>query len=578
MRRAAARLAAAPALVLVLGPALAGLLGTALPALGYLPALGHDRLSLEPWRALLATPGLARAILLSVVSGAGSTLLALALALSIAAALHGRPAERRLRAFLPPLLAVPHAASAVGFAFLVAPSGLLVRFAAPLFGLERPPSFATVQDPWALALALGLALREAPFLLFVILAAADRPGLDHQLAAARALGRPPVAAWLAIALPQLWPSLRLPTLAVLAYGLSAVDMALVLGPTAPPPLAVLVLRWLLDPDLDRRLLASAGAVLLLALTLLLVLLGRLAEAALARAGPWPPALVPPVAALGRAAALLVPGTAVAGILVLLAWSLARSWRFPALLPAGPDLAAWRAVLPLLGEALASTALVAALCAAAALLATIAALEAPGYGGRAMALLWLPLLLPQIGLVLGLQVLVILLGLADRAAGVALAHLVFVLPYTWLVLRGPWAALDPRFRDAARCLGCRPLAALARVVLPLLLRPVLAAAAVGFSVSVAQYLVTLAVGGGRLPTLATETMALVAGGDRRRIAAAALLLALSPVLATALALALPALLERRRRLPPQALGKGANRLSMSSSENDRPAPPPPSTPS
>jgi putative thiamine transport system permease protein len=257
MRLEPGRLLAAPALLLVLGPTAAGLAGTLLPAFGWLPALGRETFSLEPWRELAATPGLPRALLLALVSGVGSTLLALALAVAIAAALHGRPGERRLRRLLPVLLAVPHAAAAVGFAFLVAPSGFLARLVAPFLGLERPPDLATVQDPWAVALTLALALREAPFLLFVILAAADRPGLDHRLAAARTLGRSHVAAWLEVALPALWPALRLPVLAVLAYGLSAVDMALVLGPTAPPPLAVLVLRWMSDPDLDRRFVAEA---------------------------------------------------------------------------------------------------------------------------------------------------------------------------------------------------------------------------------------------------------------------------------------------------------------------------------
>lgn len=559
MRLPRAGLAAAPALALVLVPTAAGLLGTVLPAFGWLPALGHDRLSLEPWRALLATPGLGRAVLLSLVSGLGSTLLALLLAVAIAAALHGRPGERRLRALLPALLAVPHAAAAVGFAFLLAPSGLLARLAAPLLGLDRPPELATVQDPWALALTLALALREAPFLLLVILAAADRPGLDHQLAAARALGRGPVAAWLEIALPQLWPQLRLPVVAVLAYGLSAVDMALVLGPTAPPPLAVLILRWMADPDLDRRLVASAAALLALALTLGLVLAGRLVERRLVGPARPPAPLAAGVAGIGRAAALLVPGTALAGILLLAAWSLASTWRFPALLPTGPDLAAWRAAAPLLGGVLGSTALLGCLSVAVALPATIAALEAPGGGGRATALLWLPLLVPQIGFVFGLQVLAIRLGLADSLAGVALAHLVVVLPYTWLMLRGPFERLDGRLRAAARCLGCGPLAALVRVVLPILLRPILAAAAVGFAASVAQYLLTLAVGGGRVPTLATETMALVAGGDRRRIGVAALVLAVLPLLATALALWIPARLERRRaRLRPWAGARTGSR--------------------
>ena len=581
MRFEPGRLAAAPALVLVLGPTAAGLAGTVLPAFGWLPAIGREELSLDPWRELWATPGLGRAVLLSLASGLGSTLLALALALAIAAALYGRPGERRLRVLLPALLAVPHAAAAVGFAFLVAPSGFLVRIAAPLLGLERPPDLATVQDPWALSLTLALALREAPFLLFAILAAVDRPSLDRRLAAARTLGRSRVAAWLEVALPELWPSLRLPVVAVLAYGLSAVDMALVLGPTAPPPLAVLVLRWMMDPDLDRRFVGSAAALLVLALTLLLVLSGRFVERLVSRPFRVAPVLAEAVDLVGRTGALVLPALALAGLLLLTVWSFASSWRFPALFPIGPDLTAWRAALPLLGPVAIATALLALASVALALPTTIAALEAPGRG-RLTALLWLPLLLPQVGFVFGLQVLFVRLGLAEHAGGLVLGHLVMVLPYLWLMLRGPWQRFDPRLRAAARCLGCGPVATVRKVVLPVLFRPILAAAAIGFSVSVAQYLLTLAIGGGRFPTLATETMALVAGGDRRRIGVAALLLAVLPLLATAFALLLP---ERSGRPVPadtpriaQLLGSGAKRLSMSSSVKLSPAPPPPSTPS
>ena len=47
---------------------------------------------------------------------------------------------------------------------------------------------------------------------------------------------------------MLYRQIRLPLYAVLAFALSVVDMALVLGPSAPPVLAVQVLRWLTDPD------------------------------------------------------------------------------------------------------------------------------------------------------------------------------------------------------------------------------------------------------------------------------------------------------------------------------------------
>ena len=92
---------------------------------------------------------------------------------------------------------------------------------------------------------------------------------DDRLRLARSLGYGPVQAWLKVVLPLVYPQIRLPVYAVLAYSLSVVDMAIVLGPTTPPTLAPLVLRWFHDPDLGdalpgrgRRLPCSSRLVVL----------------------------------------------------------------------------------------------------------------------------------------------------------------------------------------------------------------------------------------------------------------------------------------------------------------------------
>jgi putative thiamine transport system permease protein len=56
---------------------------------------------------------------------------------------------------------------------------------------------------------------------------------------------------------------------------------------------------------------------------------------------------------------------------------------------------------------------------------------------------------------------------------------------------------------------------------------LAAVAIGFSVSVAQYLPTLYAGAGRFATVTTETVSLSGGGDPRALAVQALLQLLLP---------------------------------------------------
>ncbi|MCV5838282.1 ABC transporter permease, partial [Escherichia coli] len=66
-------------------------------------------------------------------------------------------------------------------------------------------------------------------------------------------------------------------LAVLAYSLSVVDVALIIGPTNPPTFAVLVWQWFNDPDLSLLPRAAAGAVVLFAIASLLIGFARLME-------------------------------------------------------------------------------------------------------------------------------------------------------------------------------------------------------------------------------------------------------------------------------------------------------------
>ena len=74
---------------------------------------------------------------------------------------------------------------------------------------------------------------------------------------------------------------------------------------------------------------------------------------------------------------------------------------------------------------------------------------------------------------------------------------------------------------------------------------LVACAVGFAVSVGQYLPTLLIGGGRWPTITTEAVALASGGDRRVIGVYAFVQMLLTFVGFALAMLVPAFLFRNR---------------------------------
>jgi putative thiamine transport system permease protein len=555
-RRSLLRLLPAATLALFLGPIAAGLAFTLLPAFGWLPALGGTALTLAPWRALLAAPELPGALELTLFTGLVSTLGSFGVAILFLAACHGTRLFALLRRWLAPLLAIPHAAMALGLAFLIAPSGWIVRALATWVpGWQTPPDIASLHDPYGLGLILGLMLKEAPYLLLMCLAALEQVPAARALAVARSLGYGPVTAWLKVVLPQIYPQIRLPLFAVLAYSLSVVDMAMVLAPATPPPLGVLLTRWFGDPDLTRRFTAAAGAVLQLGLVTAAILAWLAAER-LAIRGLRPWLADGRRGGSGRLAAGLFGGLTAAafalaglGLAGMALWSLATRWRYPNLLPAGLTLDSWARHADAFAWPLGITLAVALAAAGVALALAVGCLENEQRHGlhptaRVLWLLYLPLLAPQISFLFGLQVLLAAIGLDGSWAGLVWSHLLFVLPYVFLSLADPWRALDDRYARSALCLGAGPGRVLWRIKLPMLRRPLLIAAAVGIAVSVAQYLPTLFAGAGRFATLTTEAVTLASGGDRRVVGVYAFLQSLLPILAFLAAIAWPARGGRR----------------------------------
>jgi len=549
--------APALALAIFLVPIAAGLAGTFLPAFGWLPALGGDGLSLAPWRSLFAAPGFATALALTLATGWGATLLAMLVAIGMVAALQHRRAGRRLGAWIAPALAMPHAALAIGLAFLILPSGWLVRLVSPwLTGWTLPPDFGTVGHASGWPIVLALVLKEVPYLVLMMLGALNQIPAAAQLRAARALGYGPAQAWLAVVLPQVLVQIRLPAMAVLAFSLSVVDMAMILGPGTPPTLAVMVVRWLGDPDPRWLFPAAAASTLLLALVLASLGVWRAIEAAarvtLARwamRGARQPAIGWAAnAAAGLGIALLI--LSAAAMLSLALWSVATRWRWPAAWPDGFTAAHWLRQADSLAGPAATTLLLGLAATAIALALVLACLEREAQARRAaprgLALLYLPLLVPQVAFLFGLQVLLVRLGLDGSFGAVLWAHLVFTIPYLFLSLADPWRRFDTRYARSALALGASRWRVFWRIKLPILLPPVLIAAAVGFAVSAGLYLPTLLVGAGRVATLTTEAVTLSSGADRRVIGTWAVLQAALPLAAYGAAVAWPRLFRRLRR--------------------------------
>lgn len=545
-------------LLVLIGPVFAGLFGALLPAFGYLPSLGGVAFSLEPFQAVLATPGIWRSAGLSLVVGLASTLVSLAIVMGVIAGWQGTRFFKTLQSLLSPLLSVPHAAAAFGLAFLIAPSGWLMRLLSPwATGFDRPPDWLIVNDPYGLAIIAGLVAKEMPFLLLVSLAALPQLSAGPKAQLAASFGYGPITGFLKTTFPMMYRQIRLPILAVLAYATSVVDVALILGPTTPPPLSVRLLQWMNDPDIAMRFEASAGAQLQLCVTISAIVTWLCAERLLRSVGfAWvengrrffADTALRRVAAL---AALIMAFMIMAGIAVLAIWSFAGFWRFPDALPGGFTVKSWVRQAPGLVRPLGNTLVIAGLSTVLATGLTLACLEQETRSGktathRALILLYLPLIVPQVSFLFGLEVLLLQFDAKAILPSVVLAHVIFVLPYVYLSLGDPWRTWDPRYSAIALSLGQTPNVVFWRVRLPMLLPAILTAAAVGFAVSIGQYLATLLIGAGRFPTITTEAVALASGGDRRAIGVYALIQSALPLIGFGLALLIPAWLYRHRQ--------------------------------
>ena len=299
----------------------------------------------------------------------------------------------------------------------------------------------------------------------------------------RSLGYGRVASFTFLLWPPVYRQIRLAVFAVVAYATSVVDVALILGPHLPPTLPVRLIDWMNDPNLESRFLASAGAILQLGVTLaaliVWVVLERIGAFVVTRirdnGGRWRRDMAVRAFCPERKWADRLRSSSAASR----CWqcgSVSGLWQFPDALPSSFTFRSWMQALPRMSGPLGTTLSVAGLSTLIALTLTILCLEREyetgrGRGGGALLLIYLPLIVPQISFMFGLQVLSIWLGVDASFLALVLAHLVFVLPYVFLSLSDPWRAHDRRHDLIAAGLGMSRTRTLVKIRLPMLTRAI-----------------------------------------------------------------------------------------------------------
>ncbi|WP_143698172.1 thiamine ABC transporter permease [Vibrio sp. qd031] len=519
-------------------PLIPGIFGVIASALGYMPMLGLNHVGIDYWNMVWQWPGVERSLSITIVTATVSTVLSVYFCFSI---LHRSWDSHRMTSllrWLSPMLAFPHVGFAIGFALLWAPTGFIARIIEPLFSDSQFFEWF-VKDPYGIGLIFILILKETPFLLLMSLSVLSQIPYAKLLPVASGLGYSKSQFWWKVILPIWLPKMRFAIFSVLAYGISVVDVALIIGPTQPTSFAVLVWQWFNEPQLELLPRAASGAVLLAIVTLLsLTAYWLLEKALLNRWNSWQFSGKKALWTVGNTPYRFIQIMYLFIIPLLVVWSVAKRWRFPDIMPTSWSWQFWQNEWHSLSTTLWDSTLLAFITAAVAtvLTATLLQLQSKGRFKLPLIVILIPLVIPQLSLLFGLQITALVIAPDNHLFWVIWAHLFFALPYVYLSLKGPWLAYEERYSQVSLSLGKSPLYTFIAVKCRLLAPPLLFAWAVGASVSLAQYLPTLMLGGGRIATITTEAVALTSGSDRRIMAIYGLWQTLLPLIFYSIAMA------------------------------------------
>lgn len=226
---------------------------------------------------------------------------------------------------------------------------------------------------------------------------------------------------------------------------------------------------------------------------------------------------------------LIIGVLFLPFLPLLISSFATGWYFPQLWPQNWTMEHWQAVLSAtsrVGEGFLQSLVIAAIATSLALLVGLPAgralglMDFPGKAGIKLFLL-MPIIISPLATLMGIQSVLIRLGLSGTVTGVVLVHLLPIIPYMTLVLSSVFANFDLGYEAQARSLGASRWQVLTNITLPIVLPGVVVGSLFAFLISWNEFLLTFFVGSGRVFTLPMVLFTSLQGGNSGLTAAIAI---------------------------------------------------------
>ena len=261
----------APALVLILGLFVGGVIFAVSRSFGYMPIIGLTTPNLDAYTNLVADVEFQKSILSTIYIAATSTLLSAVIAVGCVLVLRRSFRGKSFVTFMFQLnLPIPHIVGAVAMVLILSQSGFLSRVTYATGLTSKPADFPVfVNDPFSIAIIVHYIWKEVPFIGVIVLATLQSIGEDYE-SQAQALGASPWQRFRFVLLPLILPALSRASIIVFAFVFGTFEVPYLLGQTYPAALPVLAFRRYSDVDLNQRPEAMALAAVITVLCLVLI--------------------------------------------------------------------------------------------------------------------------------------------------------------------------------------------------------------------------------------------------------------------------------------------------------------------
>ena len=510
----------------VLGfPLIFGLYYSFLPAFGYAPYLNKNYFTFNYFFSILNQKKTFLSLILSFWTGFFSALSSWLLIFLFGAVFYQTKIWQTFKKYISIFLAYPHLAFGVGLTLLFSPSSIFSHLLGLTFDWQKTPNWIGIPDPYGFSLYIGLILREVPFLIFLMIGILNRGSYKMYYVNSILFGYSRFKTWQNIIWPQISKKLYIPLIIVMIYGLSCIDLSLVLGPNLPPTFSILIFELMKDPNLDNKLLGSVGIILLLLLIIVSISLFfsletiynyLIKKTQINGKRSYKPIFEKIISYFMKFFYVNLYVLFFLVIFVNLVWSFIKNWQYPSFFPQW-TLKYWLSIS--WSNVFIETFLLGLFSSLIALFLSCSIFEllkttSKKIKNRIVSFFLIPFFVPDISLVFGIYILFISLNLNSSYFGILWSHLIFVFPYIYLTLQSAYGNFEERYWQTSLLLRKSKIETFFKIKLPILILPICFSLAIGFSVSVSQYLTTVFIGEGRFSTLTTEALIFASGGNRR----------------------------------------------------------------